>query len=68
MNTVIISSKFQVVIPQEVRESIGLRAGQRAHVFAYEGRIEIIPVEDVRKLRGFVKGMDTTVEREEDRL
>jgi AbrB family looped-hinge helix DNA binding protein len=68
METVIISSKFQVVIPRSIREAMGLRAGERAHVIPYQGRIEIVPVRDVRKLRGFLKGMNTSLDRDPDRL
>lgn len=68
MNVVTISPKFQVVIPQEVRESMGLRSGEKAQVFAFRNRIEIIPIKDIRTLRGLVKGMNTTLAREPDRV
>jgi AbrB family looped-hinge helix DNA binding protein len=68
METVTISPKYQVVIPRSVREALGLRAGQKAHVIPYQGRIEVIPVRDIRKLRGFLKGMDTSLDLEADRL
>ena len=67
METVTISPKFQVVIPQRIREAMGLRAGEKAHVISYRNRIEFIPVRRVQKLRGFLKGIDTSVEREGDR-
>jgi AbrB family looped-hinge helix DNA binding protein len=68
MNIVTISPKFQVVIPQQIREALGLRVGEKAHVIKYRDRIEVIPVRDIRKLRGLLKGIDTTVKRETDRL
>jgi AbrB family looped-hinge helix DNA binding protein len=68
MTTVTISPKFQVVIPQRVREAMGLRSGERAHVIAFRNRIEIIPLRDIRKLRGYLKGIDTSFEREADRV
>ncbi|MSU34479.1 MAG: AbrB family transcriptional regulator [Pedosphaera sp.] len=68
MDTVTISPKFQVVIPQRVREAMGLRSGEKAHVISYRNRIEIIPVRDVRKLRGYLKGIDTTFSRDGDRV
>jgi AbrB family looped-hinge helix DNA binding protein len=68
MNTVTISPKFQVVIPQAVREALGLRSGEKAHVIPFRNRIEIIPVRDVRKLRGYLKGIDTSFARQGDRL
>ncbi|MEO6994492.1 MAG: AbrB/MazE/SpoVT family DNA-binding domain-containing protein [Lacunisphaera sp.] len=68
METVTISPKFQVVIPQRIREAMGLRSGEKAHVIPYRNRIEIIPVRDVRKLRGFLKGIDTSFARPADRV
>ena len=68
MNTVTVSPKFQVVIPLAVRDALGLRAGEKLRVMRYEDRVELIPVRPIRKMRGFLKGMDTTIEREGDRL
>lgn len=68
METVTISPKFQVVIPQRIRESMGLRSGEKARVLCFRNRIEIIPIRDVRSLRGYLKGIDTKVVREGDRL
>jgi len=68
MATVKVSPKYQVVIPREVREELGIRAGEKVQIFLYDGRIEFVPVKSVRKMRGMLKGMDTIVPREEDRL
>ena len=68
MSTVKVSPKFQVVIPKEVRESLGIRAGQRVQVVAYDDRVEFIPLKPMKQMRGFLKGIDTTVERDEDRV
>ena len=67
MSIVTVSPKFQVVIPRQVRESLGITAGQKVQVFEYEGRVEFVPVQPARKLRGFVRGIDTTVPRDKDR-
>ncbi|MFC1682822.1 AbrB/MazE/SpoVT family DNA-binding domain-containing protein [Candidatus Zixiibacteriota bacterium] len=67
MSTVTISPKFQVVIPKDVREKLGLRPGQKVQAIAYDGRIELIPIRSARTLRGYLQGIDTLVEREEDR-
>jgi len=67
MTTVKVSPKFQVVIPQEVRESMGIAPGEKVQVFQYENRIEFIPVKELKKMRGFLKGMDASVFRDEDR-
>ncbi|MBI2988720.1 MAG: AbrB/MazE/SpoVT family DNA-binding domain-containing protein [Deltaproteobacteria bacterium] len=68
METVTVSPKFQVVIPQRVRKALGIKPGQKIQVIPYEGRIELIPVEPIRRGRGFLKGIDTGVEREPDRV
>jgi len=65
---VTVSPKFQVVIPRMVRESLGLRPGQKMQVLEYEGRIEFIPEKDIAELRGFLKGINTEFQREEDRV
>ena len=68
MKTVTVSSKFQVVIPREVRESMDIQPGARVQVLQYENRIELIPIKEPKALRGFIKGIDTEVQREEDRV
>ena len=68
METVTISPKFQVVIPQRIREAMGLRSGEKAKVVSFRNRIEIIPMRKVRSLRGYLKGIDTSFERDGDRL
>jgi AbrB family looped-hinge helix DNA binding protein len=68
METVTISPKFQIVIPRTVREPLGIRPGQKIQVIRYGNRIELIPIRPIEELRGFVRGIDTTVERETDRI
>jgi AbrB family looped-hinge helix DNA binding protein len=57
MITTTVSSKFQIVIPQEVREAMGLKPGDKLEVFPYRDRIELVPVRSVRELRGRIKGL-----------
>ncbi len=68
MQTVTVSPKYQVVIPKTIRESLQLRPGQKMQVIEYDGRIEFIPERDINELRGFLKGINTDFEREEDRV
>lgn len=68
MVTVKLSSKFQVVIPRIVRTRLGLRPGMKLQVIEYDGRVEFIPVRKPAELRGFLGKIDTSVEREDDRL
>ena len=67
MDELTISTKYQVVIPKRIRSSMGLKPGQKVQLIEYAGRIEIIPVRSVAEARGFLKGIDTTIDREEDR-
>lgn len=68
METVTVSTKYQVVIPRAIRESLDLQPGQKVQVIRYEGRIELILLRPIQETRGFLKGIDTTVEREADRV
>jgi AbrB family looped-hinge helix DNA binding protein len=67
METVTISPKFQVVIPKKIREAMDLVPGQKVQAVVYEGRIELIPLRPLKEMRGFLTGIDTVVEREDDR-
>ena len=68
MSTVTVSPKFQVVIPKEIREKIGLEPGQKVQAIGYEDRIELIPVRPIGQMRGFLRGIQTDVAREADRV
>jgi AbrB family looped-hinge helix DNA binding protein len=68
MKQVTVSSKFQVVIPREVRESMDIQPGTRVQVLQYENRIELIPLREPKSLRGFITGIDTEVDRTGDRV
>jgi len=67
METVTISPKFQIVIPQKIREAMGLRSGEKARMLSFRNRIEVIPIRNVRALRGYLKGIDTSFVRDGDR-
>ena len=68
MISVTVSPKYQVVIPKEVRESMGIIAGQKIQILTYQNRIELIPVQPMKKMKGFLKGIDTSVRRDKDRV
>ena len=68
METVTISPKFQVVIPKQIRERLKLKPGQKVQAMLYRNRIELVPIQPIRKMRGFLKGIDTDVPREADRV
>ncbi|MCH2155575.1 MAG: AbrB/MazE/SpoVT family DNA-binding domain-containing protein [Opitutales bacterium] len=62
METVTISPKFQVVIPQKIREQLGLRSGEKVQMIPFDGRVEIIPSKPMKQMRGFVKGINTEID------
>jgi AbrB family looped-hinge helix DNA binding protein len=68
MAVVTVSPKYQVVIPQRIREALGLKPGQKIEAIQYLDRVEFIPVRPIRAMRGFLKGIDSTVPRERDRV
>lgn len=67
-DTVTLSPKYQIVIPRRIRDTLGLRPGERFHVMNYEGRVELVRVKRMREMRGFLRGMDTHIERDGDRV
>ena len=67
MKTVRVSPKFRDVIPRRMREALGIRPGQKLQVLLYRNRMELLPVEPMKKLRGFLAGINTTVQRDRDR-
>lgn len=68
MDTVTVSDDFQIEIPLAARESLGIQPGQKIQVLLYNNRIEFIPVKPISQMRGFLEGIDTTVERDDDRI
>jgi len=69
MESVTVSPKYQVVIPQKVRRMLGIQPGQKMQVIAYENQVVLIPVRPIQQARGSLKGINTDVQREEeDRL
>jgi AbrB family looped-hinge helix DNA binding protein len=64
METITLSPKFQVVIPKNIRERLNLKPGQTLRAILHQNRIELIPVQPIKRMRGFVKGIDTEVPRD----
>jgi AbrB family looped-hinge helix DNA binding protein len=67
MNTVTVSPKYQVVIPKAIRERLALTPGDRLEMIQLSDRIELIPIKSAKALRGIIKGVENTFEREQDR-
>jgi AbrB family looped-hinge helix DNA binding protein len=68
MTAVTVSPKYQVVIPKEVRESMGIFSGQKIQVLTYQNRIELIPIKPMKKMKGLLTGINTEVSRDKDRI
>jgi len=68
MTAVTVSPKFQVVIPKKIREALGIFSGQKIQMLTYQNRIELIPLKPMHEMKGFLKGINTDVERDQDRV
>lgn len=65
---VTVSADLQLTIPSAIGKSLGLSEGQRFQVVRHQERIELIPIRPMQALRGFLKGMETDLARDADRL
>ncbi len=69
MTQVTVSSKYQIVIPKEVRQQLPLRTGQKLAVVVKEGVISLLPDRPIASFKGFLKDMKIDMFREKrDRL
>ncbi|MBN9400409.1 MAG: AbrB/MazE/SpoVT family DNA-binding domain-containing protein ['Candidatus Kapabacteria' thiocyanatum] len=64
--TVTVSPKYQIVIPQEIRERMNIKPGQRVTFLEWRGGMLIVPVLSPDDAFGFLKGYDIRVEREKE--
>ena len=68
MNTVTVSPKFQVVIPQAIRQRLRIEPGAKMAMFDVGGHIELVPITPARELQALLAGIDTTLPDEPDRF
>ncbi len=68
MTTVTVSPKYQIVIPALMRKEFPIGPGEKLQVFHFQDRIELLPVKKMKTMRGFLKGISTSIERESDRV
>jgi AbrB family looped-hinge helix DNA binding protein len=66
MEAVTISSKYQVVIPREIREQFNLKPGQKIMFIPYNNILHVVIVPSIKQARGMLKGINTDVMREEE--
>jgi AbrB family looped-hinge helix DNA binding protein len=67
MHIVTLSHTYQIVIPRAVCEGLRLVPGQKLQVTVSDDRITLLPLRSPAQLRGFLRGIDTTLERDVDR-
>lgn len=69
MDAVTISPKYQVVIPRSVRDEMNIQPGEKLQVISFDDRIELVRIRPIKKMRGFLKGLDGSFQREKkDRI
>jgi len=68
MSTITVSSKYQIVIPAKIREALSIKPGEKLHAIEYRGRIELVPIRPIKAARGSLRGIDTSVARDTDRV
>ncbi|MGD0994432.1 MAG: AbrB/MazE/SpoVT family DNA-binding domain-containing protein [Candidatus Bathyarchaeia archaeon] len=66
MGIVVVSSKYQIVIPQDVRKRINLKPGQKIVIIEKDGVIQLIPQKPISEMRGFIKGIDASQLRDKE--
>lgn len=66
MKAVTVSPKYQVVIPRSVREQMHIIPGEKLQVISFDDRIELVRTRPMKKMRGFLKGLDSSFKREKD--
>ena len=65
IETTIVSTKYQVVIPREIREKFHIKPGQKVKFICYNNDIHMVFVPEIKNARGYLKGIDSNIEREE---
>lgn len=59
MHTATLSSKYQLSIPKNIRDTLNLKAGQKFTVIAKGKIIELVPVRTMESIRGILKGANS---------
>ncbi len=58
METVKVSRKYQVVIPEKLREEAHIKPGDKMVAIAKHGILQYVPVRPLNKTKGMVLGID----------
>ena len=68
MQTAVVTKNYNFALPEQVINKFNIKVGQKFQIIEYKDRLEFIPFRPIKDMRGFLKGIDTTIIREEDRL
>jgi AbrB family looped-hinge helix DNA binding protein len=68
METVTLSSQFQVEIPLSIREEMGLEPGEKFRILRHGNCLELMPVRPITEYRGMFPGIDTDIDRDDGLL
>ncbi len=66
MSAATISSKYQIVIPRDIREKFNLKPGQKVEFISYNGSLRLVIVPSVKDAYGMLEGMNIDNIREEE--
>jgi AbrB family looped-hinge helix DNA binding protein len=65
MAIVTVSSKYQIVIPLEIRKALHISKGQKLSMVNIGGSIHLVPDRDIREMRGIFPGLSLEGIRDE---
>jgi antitoxin component of MazEF toxin-antitoxin module len=68
MQTVTISPQLELPLPAAICEALHIKPGQQVQLLQFGDRIELIPQRNIKEARGYLKGINTDIQRENDRL
>lgn len=68
MQTVTISPQLDLPLPAAICDALHIKPGQQVQLLQFGDRIELIPQRNIKDARGFLKGIDTSIQRENDRV
>jgi AbrB family looped-hinge helix DNA binding protein len=63
-NRMTLNENFQLTIPPNVREEMGLKPGMPFDVLMHNHHLELVPVPPIATMRGAFRGIDTTIHRD----
>lgn len=58
MMEVVLSPKYQLVIPKQIRKQLSLKSGQKIELLVKEGLITLVPEKPLKEFRGYLKNMN----------